>query len=542
MQRLLEGIRDFVESLFASSSPEYKKKRQLKALAASLRAIEPPIYRQDGFLLPAFPATLYQINQFLSPLRDTLFTTIASADKRVADKTRDALFELAMSEDQRAARASFTMQERLSGMVAQRATPERVIEDQGKLFSAFIKSLDGPNMQQANALLAKIDAVVDFCEFDFNNLFSYFDPAFRAHAGQDTTVESPSFRPIEVVEVVPLLLDLYYLLGPLDLSQAVVNVLSILEAKKTGVALTEELAAKVFRIAQAITWLFQKRFGKETILSIIRVTKEDPDYVPQLPPRQSDYLSLYKERLTEIFHSDSKKILKDREQSEIDTLLRSIFGDRPLESIEGYNESTNALLQEFTVLSLDWIKPIQIIRTFSRHYFEPHYKEVLRSVIVEGYFNNRTLQTSLSSAYYYCESIPSKTREFERLFSESESCSVKILTGYLTELQKGMDFEKPLRKMVENMNGHAKDFIQNAVKNLADVFNFALIVIEDSKKTVPEYVTNIRNLTNSSKNIESFGWLEREIGVFRNFLEIMKKYAIVGALPPSTSNAGMTET
>jgi hypothetical protein len=141
MQRLLEGIRDFVESLFASSSPEYKKKRQLRALAASLRAIEPPIYRQDGFLLPAFPATLYQINQFLSPLRDTLFSTIASADKRVADKTRDALFELAMSEEQRSARMSFTMQERLSAMVAQRATPERIIEDQGKLFSSFIKSL-----------------------------------------------------------------------------------------------------------------------------------------------------------------------------------------------------------------------------------------------------------------------------------------------------------------------------------------------------------------------------------------------------------------
>lgn len=541
VQRILAGIRDFFESLFASSSPEYTKKRQLRALTAMVRAIDPPIFRQDGMLLPAFPTTLYQIHQFLATFRETLSGTISNQDRRIADRTRDYLIELAMTEEQRAERKAFTMAERLSAMVAKTLPPERLIEEQGKQFAAFIKGIDGQQAHQLNALLSRLDALGDFCDFDFNALFSFFDPAFKTHAGQDTTVETPSFHPVEVVEVVPILLDLYYLLGPLDLSQPIVDVLSLLEARREGVELSEEIAARMARVAQAIVWLLQKRLGKDILLAIIRLVKEDPSYVPQLPQRSNDYVAQYRERLTEIFHSDSRKILKEREEGEIDSLVRAAFGDRALEQIEGYSEATNALLQEFTVHSLEWIKPLQIIRTFAAHYFEPHFRGILRSVIVEGYFNNRTLQSSLSTAYYFCESVSGKLREFENLFTDGQPCSLKILTGYLTELENGMDFEKPLRKMVENMNNHAKEFVQQAVNHYADVYAFSLNVMEDNKRTVPEYVTNIRNLSNSSKNMESYAWLERESGVFRNFLEIMKKYAIVGLLPTATSGAGKTE-
>jgi len=118
---------------------------------------------------------------------------------------------------------------------------------------------------------------------------------------------------------------------------------------------------------------------------------------------------------------------------------------------------------------------------------------------------------------------------------------LKVVTGYLTELEKGMDFEKPLRKMVENMNHHAKKLVQESVTNFAEVLSFSTLIIEDNRRSVPEAVTNIRTLSESSKNIDSFRYLEREIGVFRNFLEIMKKYAIVGTLSGSATATAETE-
>lgn len=541
LQRLLVAIQDFLESIFSSSSPEYKKKHQLRILASQVRSTDPPLFRDDGYLLPSFPSALLQIFQFLLPIREVLESTTASPDKRVSERYRDYLLELAMSQEQRATRKNLTLSERAKALIAQPLSPERVIEDQAKQFSAFLKGLDNQTMRQAAHLLEKLDALADFCAFDFNSFFAFFDPAFQAHVGQSTTVDTPSFNPVEVVQIVPQLLDLYYLLSKVDLSQSLCDVLSLLESKKTNQALSDDIRNRTARIFQALIWLLQKKISPGTVLAIIRLVKEDPDYKPEQPQYQTDYLAMYKERLTDIFHSDSRKVLQEKQNSEIEQMVKNTFGDRELEQVKGYNETTNTLLGEFSVFSLEWIKPLQIIKTFARHYFEPHFKQVLRSVIVEGYFNNRTLQSSLSSAFYYCDSVCAKFNDFEALFDEKQPCSLKILTGYITEMEKGMDFEKPLQKMVENMNGHAKTFIQEAVTQYSEVFNFSVIMMEDNKKPVPDYITNIRTLVASTKNIDSYRYLEQESGVFRNFLEIMKKYAIVGTLSVPASLSEKTE-
>jgi len=537
-----EWFEDLIESIFSSSSPEYKKKHQLRQLQASLKAIDPPIFRADGFLLPAFPATLYQINLFLKPVRDVLNETIASTDRRVGDRYRDYLLELAFTDEQRAMRKSFLFTERGKSLIAQPLSSERVIEDQGKKFAQFLKTLDLPPMQQASKILQRLDRVADFCQFDFNGFFSAFDPAFKAHIGQETTVESPSFKQIEVGEVVPALLDLYYLLSGIDLSPSTIDLIIVLETKKNEAPTIDEASARIQKIFQAVLWLMQKRLSKEALLAIIRVAKNDPEFVPQHPDAYMDYLAEYKNRITEFFHSDSRKLLKDKQDGEIQTMITGTFGQRQLETLAGYNDQTNDILQEFTTLSLEWIKPLQIIKTFSKVFFAPHFRQMLQSTIVEGYFNNRTLQSSLATSYYYCESIPAKMAEFESLFGDNQPCSVKIITGYLTELEKGIDFEKPLRKMVDNMNALAKSFVQQAVNQFAEAYHFTTIIIEDNKKTVPDFITNVRTLSMSSKNQESYAWLEKEIGVFRNFLEIMKKYAIVGTLSVPVSLAEQTES
>ena len=542
LNTLFVFIQDLIESLFSSSSPEHKKKHQIKQLALQLKEAETPLWRQDGYLLPALPAALYQVSQFLQPIRVILDATITNPDRRAAERYRDYLLELALTGEQRQERRSFMLTERAEALVAQNLPPDRVIEEQGKRFAHFLKVVDSPPIRQAGIILQKLDALSDFCLFDFNNLFAYFDPAFKAHVGRDSTVDSPSFHQVEVVEVIPVLMDLYYLLTKLDLSPGIVDIVAILEAKRTGAELSEEISGRIHRIFQAVIYILQKKLGKDMILAIIRVTKGDPDFLPEQPMMQTDYVALYRERITEFFHSDSRKLLKEQQASEIQNLIDATFGDRPLETIHGYNESTNALLQEFTPFALEWIKPLEVIKTFARHYFEHHFKQILRSVIVEGYFANRTLQSSLSTSYYYCETVGGKLAEFELLFEDNHPCSLKILTGYLTELEKGMDFEKPLRKMVENMNQHAREFVQQAVNNYMEVYSFSLIILEDNKKTVPDYVTNIRTLATSTKNSDSFAWLERESGVFRNFLEIMKKYAIVGTLSVSAGLQERTES
>ena len=69
---IITAIKDFFEGLFFSSSPEYQKKRQLKTYAAELRKLNPPLYRTGKILLPAFGALLYQLYNFLQPVKAIL--------------------------------------------------------------------------------------------------------------------------------------------------------------------------------------------------------------------------------------------------------------------------------------------------------------------------------------------------------------------------------------------------------------------------------------------------------------------------------------
>ncbi len=542
LDRLLTIFQDLFGFLFASSSPEYARKLQIKNLKNGLRLIDPPIYRQDGFLLTSFPAALHQLYHILQPVRELLHETIASADKRLSEKYTDFLFELIMPEEQRAVIASLTFAKRSEALAASMLDPERVIEDQGKQFAQVLKFLESPAMRSAEVIFDKLFALADFCDFNFNGFFACFDPAFQAHEGKDTTVENPSFNPVDVAEIIPSMLDLYYLLSRLEVQRGIADILAILEAKRKGTHPSEETKNRMYKLFQAVNWLLDNRLNQKWVLSIIRLTKDDPDFKPEVPVKKTEHLALYRNRRTEFFHSDSRKLLKERQDTEILKLITDTFGSTDLERLSGYNEDTNLLLQEFTQFSLEWIHPLQIIKTFALRYFNPRFRQILHSVVVEGYFNNRSLQSSLSSAFFYCDSIPKKSKEFEAMFEENHPCSIKILTGYLTELKKGMDFEKPLRKMVDNMNGHAKAFVQQAVNQYTEVFNFSLLIIEDFKKTTPDYITNIRTLAHSTKNSESFAALEKEIGVYRNFLEIMKKYAIVGTLSVPVSLTEQAES
>lgn len=528
LDKIVSTIKDFFESLFSATSPEGKKKHQLKLYKNELKLTEPLIYRPDGYLLPAFPASLHQLYKLLLPFKELMHDTLASVDKRQSEKYYDFLIELMFNDEQRAVLSNLSFAKRSESLISSILDPERVIEEQAKQFNQIIKFIDTPEMKKKEVVFYKLQALLDFCDFNYNHFFSYFDSAFSAHVGKETTVENPSFKAVEVVEILPSLLDLYYLLSNLDMNPSLVNILVILEAKRVKTQPTDEIKNKMEKLFQAVSWLLAHRVVKSNILAVVRIIKEDPEYTPTNPITKENIFAQYRDRKTEFFLSDSKKLLKEKQDKEIFSLIKDTFGQTPLEVVYGYNEETNEFLLDFSQFSLEYIHPLRIIKTFSKNYFIARYRTFIHSVIVEGYFNNRSLQSSISSTFFYCDEIPKKIKEFELLFEENHPCSIKVLKGYLTELEKGIDFDKPLRKMVDNMNGHAKAFVQQTVNQYTEIFNFCLLIIEDYKKTTPDIITNIRVLGSSAKNIESFDFLQKEIGVFRNFLEIMKKYAIVG--------------
>ena len=68
---------------------------------------------------------------------------------------------------------------------------------------------------------------------------------------------------------------------------------------------------------------------------------------------------------------------------------------------------------------------------------------------------------------------------------------------------------------------------QEAGQAYYNLFNACEALIQDSKKAVPVYITNIRALSMSIKNKESYAEFERCMQRFSSFVEIIKTYVVL---------------
>lgn len=536
-------VQGFFEFLFASSSPEYRKKQELKQILRRVKQIQPPLYRNGGYLLPAFATALYQLQQFLQPVKKTLSASIANQDKRVSEKCRDFILETALTPEEKKLRLSLSYTNRNAELKGN-TDVSKLLENQGKQFNQYLKLLESEPFKNSAEILEKLDALKDLCDFNFQGIFIVFDPAFQSdfellpgdensdskksgNTEEKNTRHQSNFQAIPVSELIPQLLDLNFLLQNIDLSQRISEALVLLSAFILNTQVTEEMHLQINRILQMVSWQIKNKISSSFILDIIKLEKNDPAFIPENPERKIDVLQLYKTRITEIFHNDSKKIMQNAQENETIELIRKIFGNIPLETISGYNDENNQIISENTPFSFEWVLPLRVIKTFTQKFLEQYFKQILNAVIVEGFFANRVLQSTFASHFFFCNGISQKIQEFENLFQNEQPFSIPVMHSYVAGIKNGEDFEKPLRNMVENANIQAKNLIQQCAVNYSGLFNFADTVLEENKKPVPDIITNIKTLTSSTKNAESYRLLESNIQIFKNFLDLMKKYAII---------------
>lgn len=508
-----------------------------------IKLLQPPLYKTGGFLLPAFATALYQLQQFLQPIQKTLSASISNQDKRISEKSRDFILETALSPEEKKLRLSLSYTNRYAELKGC-SDVTKLLETQGRRFTQYLKLVDTESFKKTAEILGKLDALKDLCDFNFQGIFIAFDPTyqeeFEFNSGNETQSSKEAgnyeekssgslmnFQAVPVSEIIPQLLDLNFLLQNIDLSQRISEALVLLSAFILNTQVTEEMHLQVNRILQMISWQIKNKISSTFIMDVIKLEKNDPAFVPENPERKNDAVQLYKTRLTEVFHGDSKKILQSAQENETIQLIKETFGKIPLDTISGYNEENSQMISDSTPFSFEWVLPLRLIKTFSIHFLEQQFKQILNSVIVEGFFVNRGIQSSFASSFFFCTGILQKIQEFETLFQNEQPFSIPVIRSYVDGIKAGDDFEKPLHNMVESANIQAKNFIQQCATNYAGLFNFAETVLEENKKPVPDLITNIKTLTNSTKNAESFRILESDIQIFKNFLELMKKYAII---------------
>jgi len=527
---IITAIKDFFEGLFFPSSPEYQKKWQLKTYAAELRKLNPPLYRTGEILLPAFGALLYQLYHFLQPIKAILDKTVNSPDIRAAEKYRDIFFEAILSEEQVKQRRSFTFQERsilLSTCKSYQET-EHKLQEQIHGFKNFMRIFTEPAFRTREQELIKLFFLSDLCDFDYAAFLNRFNNNLQLTAGTAAPISQDNFEEVFAKDVIKNLLDFQFIVRNVAITQTTID--NIIFLARSLENFTDETGVKLEKTLNTVETLLANRLKRTTIPIILKLINDDPNFEEKITVSESKPLQEYVDRMTENFQADSKRLLKITKETNITGLIEKCFGSGQLKPLDGYNDAINDAIQNLSTISFDWVKPMQLLKSFTEMYFETHYKTFLRSLLIEGFFANKQIEGQYAAIYRSCEMLLGKIKNFEQLFKPKGQCNLIEIQGYIAEIEKGKDMKKQLQKIVEIANMQAKAVVQTGSKAYADLYAFTEHLLEDIKAPTPELITNLKALVVSSKNKESFTRLEQDRHIFAMFLEIMKNYAVFGSL------------
>lgn len=523
----VQKIIDFFFSLFSARTEDFKNQKALRSLAAEVRKAKYPIFRPETTVLAGLPIIVYELNCALLPLRLILKSTIASSDIRVSGFFADKLVESFFSKEQQDLRNSLSLENRCEkiGNFTD-ADFDTKIKEQNKLFNDLLFQITDPKFKRVDIITAELYAFFDLCSFNFNAFFAHFDPGFESLIGTDVIQEQYNFQNIDGIEILQDILDLDYLIKHIHISEEFINGIFFVNSGAPEKLRRDEAAIK--RDLQNFSYIIENNLGRNTLANLAKLIKKDPlfeDLVKTKPTVST--LEEYRHRLTAIFNADTKKILKMQQEAQMASLVDKVFNKMELFGIQIYNEELNKRIQAVTNLSLDWIKPIEIIKTYTKVFFESKIEPFLRELIVEGYFEDKNFQKELASNYYYCSSILGKFTEFEEFMTTKTEHSVDVIKGYLTRLEAGGDFERPLSKIIDVINMKAASIVNEAGRQYFDLFTACNLIVKDSHKSIPEYVNNLKAMIISTRNKERFTALEENMQSFEGFIEILKHYVIL---------------
>lgn len=523
----VQKIIDFFFSLFSSSTEDFKNQKALRVLAAEVRKAKYPIFRPDTTILAGLPIIVYELNRALLPLRVILKSTIASSDIRISGFFMDKMIESFFSEEQKELRNSLSLEKRCE-KIGNFITPDFdiKIKEQNKAFNDLLFHITDPKFKRVDFIAAELYAFFDLCSFNFNAFFAHFDPGFESVVGTDVIREQYNFQSIDGVEILQDILDLDYLINHIHINEEFISGIFFVNS-----GMPEKLRRGEDAIKQDLhnfSYIIENSLGKKTLINLAKLIKKDPLFEDAVKPKPSvSSLEEYRHRITAIFNADTKKILKMQQEAQMASLVDKVFNKMELLHIQIYDEELNKRIQAVTNLSLDWIKPIEIIKTYTKMFFESKIEPFLRELIVEGYFEDKNFQKDVASHYYYCSAILGKLTEFEEFLTAKTEHSVDVIKGYLMRLEAGGDFERSLSKIIDVINMKAAGIVNEAGKHYSDLCKACNLIVKDSHKAIPEYVNNLKAMIISTRNKERFAALEENMQNFEGFIEILKHYTIL---------------
>jgi hypothetical protein len=532
--KILQRIKEWLTRVFARDPEEARRKAELRRLQTILAELRPPYYKpKQNLVMPGFAQAIYQFYSLLRPLAELARTTVAHSDIRISQRYFDYLIDRRLPSAEQDRKRYFGydgMSERIQASLKSDEELETIIRE----FQNFLGSLEALGSKSVNADLYEVERFIDLCKYDYERIIGLFDPS--------ANIEDPRYKPdfayVLGEQVFPEVADFYYLTESFSFSPTLKeNVLRLLEKRQPG-SLGDAKRERIDKLFSQLAKLLDGRLGKDVLLTLLRVVKDDPRFTPSTPRERKDYLDAYRKRLITQFDKDRERILREQHENAIATDIRSLFGDATVLEIEGYDDEHDAYLRRESPNAFIWIKPLRILKTFIAVEFEPHLKESIKRILVEGYFDNKSFQNNLANILYQCDRAAGRIADFEELLKGNGRISLVAMKRYIEEMKRGKDIASFLGRLVDAINDKAREIVEDEAGLFAMLGEALGDLLSDFKRSSPDLVTNIRTL-GGGRNREIIAQIQAGRERIAILVKIMRNFTFVktSLVEPSQSRA-----
>lgn len=523
---LLQSLASFFKGLFSSDGGV---PGELKRSFSALADLSPPYYRfKQNTILPAFAHDLHLFCQALKPLMDLADRTLAHPDLRVSRRFFDYLVELQLPAGDQNGKEAFSyesMKNRLDNSVMETAEVEAIARE----FIRYNRAIDQLAAGPTNIEMLEIERFVEICRHDWERMLGLFDPAFSL----DDTRYKPEFQPVSSEQLVPELIDMYYLLAGFSFSDPLLfRIMKVFERHAPASAAAQ--GPKVTKLFGTLNKVLTYRLSADHLIAIIRLSKREPSYTPDMRRERIDYVGQFKKRLGTQFERDRERLLRERHEGAVTRDLQGLFSGMPILAVEGYDEEMDSYLRRESPNGFTHVKPLSILRTFIKNVFEPQIRDPIKRILVEGYFDNKNFQNSLANVLYQCERSGGRIDAFEQSLKGNGRVSLASVKRYVEEMRHGKDILPFLGKIVEEINLKAREICEDETGLFEVVTDIMGGLINDTRRPNPELVTNIRTLT-GQRSKELLNQLTEGKNKVDILIRVMKNFSFSRMPPPVTT-------
>ena len=191
---LLRLLKEVFESIFLSSSPEVKKRMEMRKIESELKILPSQIFK-NGLLQPNFAELIRILYENTKPIDTILSNTLCSPDIQRNGRFEYELIATGFDAETQDRLENLEYENRKQAVMESDSAMNKIIDSQRRSMENILKHLNSPAFLKIDETLSSLRQLADICHFSYISIIHLFDQNFDGLAssslGLVTCLNSP---------------------------------------------------------------------------------------------------------------------------------------------------------------------------------------------------------------------------------------------------------------------------------------------------------------------------------------------------------------